>query len=237
MPTAADPVPFITRWSKSGGSERANYTSFLSELCDIISVPRPEPTQADPTQNVYVFERDVVFHNTDGTTSTGRIDLYKRGCFILEAKQGTEQAADELTLSSTPKKLKKGHGVRGTKGWDDAMTRARGQAESYAKALPVDEGWPAFLIVVDVGHSIELFADFSKSGKTYLPFPDPKSYRLSLDDLADETIRERLRAVWTDPLSLDPTRRAAKVTRELADRLALTGRCTEKPQQSPQKLV
>lgn len=179
MPTVADPASFITRWSKSGGSERANYTSFLSELCDILAVPRPEPTQTDITKNAYVFERDVEFNNTDGTTSTGRIDLYKRGCFILEAKQGTEQTAEELALSSTPKKLKKGHGVRGTKGWDDAMTRARGQAEQYAKALPVDEGWPPFLIVVDVGHSIELFADFTKNGKTYLPFPDPQVRDLS----------------------------------------------------------
>ncbi len=227
MPTAADPAAFITRWSKSGGSERANYTSFLSELCDILAVPRPEPTQADPTKNIYVFERDVFFHNTDGTTSTGRIDLYKRGCFILEAKQGTEQTADELQLSTTPKKLKRGHGVRGTKGWDDAMTRARGQAEQYAKALPVDEGWPPFLIVVDVGHSIELFADFTKSGKVYLPFPDPKSYRLLLDDIAEDDIRDRLRTVWTDPVSLDPTRRSAKVTRELADRLAKLAKSLE----------
>ncbi|MDX1969978.1 MAG: type IIL restriction-modification enzyme MmeI [Planctomycetaceae bacterium] len=227
LPNAADPAEFIPRWAKSGGSERANYTSFLSELCDLLRVPRPEPTQTDIAKNAYVFERDVFFQNFDGTTSTGRIDLYKRGCFILEAKQGTVQLEKELVLSSTPAKHKKGHGVRGTKGWDDAMTRARGQAEQYAKALPPEEGWPAFLIVVDVGHSIELFADFSRSGKTYLPFPDPKSYRILLADLADEAVRERLRAVWTDPLSLDPTRRAAKVTRELADRLAKLAKSLE----------
>jgi hypothetical protein len=42
---------------------------------------------------------------------------------------------------------------------DAAMLRARGQAEQYAKALPE---WPPFLIVADVGHSIETYADFTR---------------------------------------------------------------------------
>lgn len=50
--------------------ERANYQLFLSELCDLIGVPRPDPTVADDSRNVYVFERAVHFHNGDGTTST-----------------------------------------------------------------------------------------------------------------------------------------------------------------------
>ena len=163
---------FVARWEQSEAAERANYQLFLSELCGLLGVPQPEPTKADVSQNAYVFERDVTFQNQDGTTSPGRIDLYKRGCFVLEAKQGSEQATDDdpFGLSSKPKKTKKGTAVRGTKGWDDAMLKAKGQAEQYARALPGDEGWPPFLIVVDVGHSIELFADFTKSGKTYLPF-------------------------------------------------------------------
>src|SRR6185437_12661895 len=36
--------------------------------------------------NAYVFERAVRFRHDDGTTSPGRIDLYKKGCFVLEAK-------------------------------------------------------------------------------------------------------------------------------------------------------
>ena len=192
---------FVTRWSASEAAERANCQPFLAELCDLIGVPKPEPTKADNTQNAYVFERDVTFHNQDGTTSPGRIDLYKRGCYVLEAKQGSEQLvnADEFQLAA-PKKTKKGTAVRGTKGWDDAMVKARGQAEQYARALPHDEGWPPFLIVVDVGHSIELFADFTKSGRTYLPFPDPGSFRIPLEKLADIEQREKLRLVWTEPL-------------------------------------
>ncbi|HEV7403203.1 MAG TPA: type IIL restriction-modification enzyme MmeI, partial [Chthoniobacteraceae bacterium] len=79
---------FIERWQKSGAAERANYALFLTELCTLLGVPQPDPTHSDDADNAYVFERSVTFHHQDGTTSTGRIDLYKRGCFILEAKQG-----------------------------------------------------------------------------------------------------------------------------------------------------
>jgi hypothetical protein len=90
--------------------------------------------------------------------------------------------------------------------------------------------------VVDVGHSIELFADFSRSGKTYLPFPDPGSFRIRLEQLADEEQREKLRTVWTDPLSLDPSRRSAKVTRELADRLARLAKSLETEDNDPSRV-
>ena len=63
------------------------------------------------------------------------------------------------------------------------MQRARGQAERYAKALPVDHGWPPFLVIVDVGHCFELYADFSLTGKNYSQFPDAQSFRIPLDEI------------------------------------------------------
>ena len=57
------------------------------------------------------------------------------------------------------------------------MERARQQAQSYARNLPPDEihdGRPPFLVVVDVGHSIELYSEFTRSGGNYMPFPDPR---------------------------------------------------------------
>jgi hypothetical protein len=232
--TALSPDDFITRWQNSAAAERANYALFLTQLCDLLGVPQPDPTRASVADNAYVFERDVTFDLGDGTTSIGRIDLYKRGCFVLEAKQGsdvtrgTEEAAAALLAPGAKVSKKKGTAVRGTRAWDDAMIRARGQAEAYAKALPTSEGWPPFLIVVDVGHSIELYSEFSRSGKAYVQFPDPQSFRLKLEDLRDEKVRARLAAVWTDPLSLDPSRRAAKVTRELAERLAALAKLLER---------
>ena len=224
---------FIDRWQQSSASERANYVLFLSELCDFLDLPRPDPSQADEDVNTYVFEKAVAFHELDGSTTTKRIDLYRRNCFVLEAKQGSnpqpEQAAMPFALAppQAPRRVKRGTAVRGTHGWDTAMLAARGQAERYAKALPVSEGWPPFLVVVDVGHSIELFADFSLTGKAYLPFPGPRDFRIFLNELGQGKIRERLRAVWLDPHSLDPSRETAKVTREVAAKLATLARNLE----------
>ncbi|MCU1249282.1 MAG: hypothetical protein JWQ49_2311 [Edaphobacter sp.] len=237
MPSNAE--QFVKRWQQSSASERANYALFLSELCDFLDIPRPDPSQADDFANTYVIDKAVVFQNLDGSTTTNFIDLYKRHCFVLEAKQGSNpQPESAATLASlcTPRRMKRGTAVRGTHGWDEAMLAARGQAERYAKALPASEGWPPFLIVVDVGHSIELYADFSLTDKAYLPFPDPRSFRILLHRLEQEPLRRRLSAVWLDPLSLDASRITAKVTREVAAKLALLARHLEN-QHSPKAVA
>ena len=100
------------------------------------------------------------------------------------------------------------------------MMRARAQAKRYADALPTEEPIPPFLIVVDVGYSFELFADFTNTGHHYTQFPDTQSFRFKLDDLTDTKIRDRLRKVWESPWELDPSRETAKVTRNIADKLA-----------------
>ncbi|MHB8764597.1 MAG: type IIL restriction-modification enzyme MmeI [Deferrisomatales bacterium] len=114
---AADITRFITRWRASGAAERANYQLFLSELCDVLQVPRPDPAAPDEEGNAYVFEKTVRFANPDGTESLGRIDLYRRGCFVLEAKQGADRAS--LTPGPTPTgggapPRRRGTAVRGT---------------------------------------------------------------------------------------------------------------------------
>ena len=223
---------FIDRWRNSAAAERANYALFLSELCDYLEVPRPEPAVADVSQNNYVFERPVTFRHPTGLSSTGFIDLYKRGHFVLEAKQGSE-ATEPSLLFDMPHR--RGTAIRGTTGWDQAMLRARNQAEQYAKALPAAEGWPPFLIVADVGYSIELFADFSGTGKAYVPFPDSLTHRIPLESLATTLIRDRLRAIWLDPLSLDPSRISARVTRDVAWHLANLARSLE--QDHPAEVV
>ncbi|WP_347260393.1 DNA methyltransferase [Rudaea sp.] len=204
---------FIAEWKGSTASELSTAQSFALDLCRLLGVEAPH---ADAEQR-YMFERPVTFRHGDGSESAGRIDLYKRGCFVLEAK-----------------KLK---AATQTRGFDEAMLRARGQAEQYARALPASETRPPFLIAVDVGNRIELYAEFSRSGATYTPFPDPRSYRIGLDDLRDEAIRERLRRVWTDPLALDPARASARVTREIAARLAELAKSLERSGQLPQSVA
>jgi hypothetical protein len=198
---------FISHWSAASPSERSNSQPFLTDLCDLLEVPRPDPHPA----NGYFFEYPVTEHHLDGTTSIGRIDLYRRSRFVLESKQFQEAKAkaSQLELAAEDAGLvshkKSSQPVRGTQGWDEAMVKARGQAERYVRALPDDN--PPFIVVVDVGHSFELLEDFSQAGKTYRPFPDPRTFRVRLADLADAKIRERLRLVWTNPAALDPTKR------------------------------
>jgi hypothetical protein len=213
---------FIARWANlEGGAERANYALFLTELCDVIDVPRPDPASAVTEKNDYVFERFV--RRRDNTT--GRIDLYRRDAFVLEAKQSRQIAGSDkfvhgeqgelLTsvepVAATPK--------RGRRGFDVLMVNARRQAEDYARELPQDHGWPPFVIVCDVGYCLETYADFRCMGK-YEQFPDRQGYRIFLEDLRKPEVRERLRRIWLEPQSLDPSKRAARATREIAKRLA-----------------
>jgi hypothetical protein len=241
---------FIKRWTTTvGGAERANYALFLTELCDLIGVERPNPAGAETEKNDYVFERAVRFRHDDGSTSPGRIDLYKRGCFVLEAKQSKKREEGGEVYEQLAFALKNGQGA-GTalldrprtvgkakatplSKWDALMRSARKQAENYAKAL---EEWPPFLIVVDVGHVVELYADFSCQGKNYAQFPDRNTFRILMRDLRSVDIRERLRRVWDDPFSLDPTKHAAEVTQDIAALLAKMTQTMERraPSEEPQ---
>lgn len=195
---------FIDKWRGVTASELSTSQSFLIELCELLGVPRPHPT---PEQD-YMFERPIAFQHADGSSSAGRVDLYRRGSFVLESK-----------------KIKAG---AHTRGFDEALLRAHAQAQNYVRALPSGEGRPPFLIVVDVGHRIELYSEFSRSGGSYVPYPDPRHHRIALGDLADPAIRQRLRTVWLDPISLDPSRESARVTREIAARLAELAKSMER---------
>ena len=235
---------FIADWAVTGGSELANTQSFVNGLAALIGVDPPKGSQPGDSQNDYVFERRVFQDNGDGTTSFGRLDAYKRDCFVLEAKQGTDadrEAAKrgEADFFGKPatEKLKQGTARRGTPGWAAAMLKAKGQAERYAKALPIEHGWPPFLLVTDVGHCIDVYADFSGTGKQYTQFPDAARFRIKLDDLRDKDVRARLATIWTAPLSLDPSKEAARVTREIASHLAELSKRLEAREQNPTRVA
>jgi hypothetical protein len=204
---------FIERWQGVTASELATAQTFVMDLCELLGVSKPHPT---PAQD-YMFERPVTFTHGDGSSSAGRIDCYRRGHFVLEAK-----------------KLKAG---THTKGFDDGLLRARSQGESYARALPAEEGRPPFVMVVDVGTVIEVYAEFSRSGGTYTPFPDPRSHRIPLADLAKPEVLGRLRKIWTQPDELNPALIAAKVTREVSNQLALLARSLEQAGHAPQTVA
>lgn len=239
---------------KSSASELANAQLFICKLCEAMDLPAPEFAREHDSQNHYVFEKLVHFGALNGKARTGRIDLYKRGCFVLESKQsaqarrqvqvqgvqarkngfrpaGAQDAgvqdlgaqdpgaqdlgnpatgAQEMRATGNGGRATRVAGQRdaghkswavrrGTSAWRRAMIAARVQAEHYARALPDP---PPFLIILDVGHMIELYADFSGRGAHYAHFPDPARHRIAMDDLRNPEIQRRLQAVWTNPDSL-----------------------------------
>lgn len=216
---------FMKRWSAAPVSERADYQNFIRDICALVGAP---PPGEEGSSLSYTFERPIRFNHEDGTSTAGFIDCYKKECFVLEAKQSKKRQpggdlAPQLALA-----LDSGKGRKPPPSLENArdkvMRAAKRQAEGYARAL--DE-WPPFLVIVDVGQCIELWADFSRQGKNYTPFPDRNRFRIFMHGLNDETVRARLKAVWEDPYSLDPAAHSAAVTNDIAQYLALITRSIE----------
>jgi hypothetical protein len=115
---------FEVRWRPAGGAERANYGLFLTELCDLLGVPHPDATTHNPAQDAYVFERTVTFDNGPcARATTGRIDLYKRGCFVLETKQGVGGLKEVLGVEDSKTSTNKNTA--------SAAARQRGSAAAH----------------------------------------------------------------------------------------------------------
>lgn len=220
-PDNAEVRAFVERWRASEASEIQNTQPFLSELCDLLNVSRPDPATGDPTRDHFCFERPVRLAKDEHRT-VGRIDLYKAGHFVLEAKQGSDKGR------------RKGTAKRRSPGWVIAMNDAYGQALGYAQQF---DPLPPFIVVIDVGFAFDLYACFDGSG-VYRPFPDAPSQRFFLTDLVDRpALLTRLRALFVDPYSLDPSRRQTRVTREIAEKLAELARDLELTSKYPSELV
>ncbi len=213
-------LAFIERWKGSSGAERANKDAFLSELCEALGIPKPDPTTNDPDKDHYVFEKDAPNVHEGGRVTTRKIDLYKEGCFILEAKQGSEAGDQKL-----------GTAKRGTAMWGFAMQKAFVQACQYAAAF--DEP-PPFLIACDLGYCFDIYAAFD-GPLNYRHFPDAKRHRIYLIDLPAHA--DTLRTIFMEPQRLDPAKNAAKVTRDIAAHLADLARGLEVNGQSGERIA
>lgn len=79
-------------------------------------------------RNDYVFERSLDYRHPNGSTTKLYVDCYKRGAFVLEAKQSARREAidqrqsDMFGSESDSRKL--GHARRGSRGWDRVMRAA-----------------------------------------------------------------------------------------------------------------
>lgn len=215
-PSGAAYSAFIEKWRQSAAAERANKDSFLNDLCAVLGVPAPNPTTGNAKRDDYVFEKAIVVAGESGKT-TKFIDLYKRGSFVLEAKQGSESSSGKL-----------GTAKRDTPTWNVAMNAAFGQAIGYATAL--DEP-PPFVLVTDIGYCLDVYASFDGTAR-YRPFPDALNHRFHITRLAEQV--DILRKIFLEPLSLDPSKLAVEVTRGVAGHLADLTKRLEKAGHAPQ---
>lgn len=206
--TRQTPEEFIKEWDGVVGSERSNAQIFVNDLCEMLGLDKPKKAIQNHSENAYVFERYLKEHDAEAKASNRFIDCYRRGCFVLEAKS--------VQIN------------RESQGAQIALKGAHAQAQNYARSLPASEGRPPFLIIVDVGNCIELYSEFSMTGGNYQPFPYPGKNRIRIKDLAQKDIRDLLRQIWLDPLSLDPTKISAKVTRQISIELAELAKSLEK---------
>jgi hypothetical protein len=209
----------IAKWEGArGGAEQANFAVFIHDLVDALELERPGVAQGG-VLGEYQFEGPVAGGSNRTLGGKGRIDLYKRGCFVMEAKQsqlrpgeteapGLFDAADVIPLTPA--------GAR----YDQLMIRAQAQAKNYAVNLPGDHPSVPFLIVCDVGRAFELFFDFAGNGRGYGFYPDKQRYRVPLAKLRDPEVQALLRDIWTEPRRRDPRLISAEVTREVSKRLA-----------------
>jgi len=231
-PDAVKVEAFIARWRMSEGAERASFPSFISEFCELLQIERPQPPTSDVEAVAYRFEYPVRLSGPDGSGTTGRIDLYRKRCFVAEAKQSRQRGQPKEILpagDTDDDAIGAPRGRRGAdRGLDVMMLNAKRQAEQYCRALPAAHGWPPFIILCDVGHCFEFYADFSGQGKNYAQFPDRHRFRVYLEDLRDPAIRAWIACIWSDPTSLDPSRQAALATRQIAQRLALVSKALER---------
>jgi hypothetical protein len=129
MSAPADPVEtFIARWQAAGGSERANYQLFVTELCELLALPKPEPAMAETADNAYVFERRVIFPPRRAAAASERLHRLLPACLPSSSKPSRSRLSESL----------------GTNVFDDALLRARSPGREL-RPRPARRGRPAAL--------------------------------------------------------------------------------------------
>lgn len=151
-----------------------------------------------PAGSGYQFELAVKVITRDGLEVANFIDCHRTGFFAIEAK-------DEEAGRST----------------DLLLRKAFGQVRHYASHAP--GGLPPFLIVIDVARTAIVWDRWSGNYGDW-----QAGRRIDLTRLHEQPDAVAfLRAIWTDPQSLDPRARAQAVTKEVAGHLANLARALE----------
>ena len=206
---------FIARWKAIEPSENANPQLFLSELCNVLGLRYPESAPPDAEIPPHCPAPGEPADHKNHRVELDATFLHQKSYFILATHAATLKDPS-AARSSVPGPGFAGfsHSPRGCEPQELGVRQAKRHAEMHVKCLSPECKPPPFLIVIDAGYCIHLFADFSRTGGPYLHFPDAKN-RITLDDLATPEVQSKLTAIWNDPMSLDPSLRNAKATENM----------------------
>ncbi len=194
---------FVKHTRDSQGAELANAQSIFRELCAALKVKPPK--LKGHGDNHYCFEADVL----DGKKAR-RMDVYLRGHFIFEAKQG----ADPGTKGAP--KGPKGVGTRGTDSWRSNMIAGRLQVGRYAAAATKrGDPKPPIIMLADLGYGIWIWSSWTKDAvDDYGDFED--GARFAWDDLTKPEVFRYLRLIFDKPEELNEEARGQRITAEIA---------------------
>jgi hypothetical protein len=112
------------RWAGAQAGERANFQTYLIELCEALGVERPGPAGSG-----YQFELAVKVITRDGVEVSNFLDCHRTGFFAIEAKDEELGRSSELLLR-----------------------RAFGQVRNYVTYAP--GGMTPFIMVMDVAKTL-----------------------------------------------------------------------------------
>ncbi|MBL9045130.1 MAG: class I SAM-dependent DNA methyltransferase [Myxococcales bacterium] len=209
---------FVAKTRQSGGGELANAQSIISDLCRLLHVPPPSLKQAQG-DNSYCFEEDV-----KASRAHRRIDVYHRGHFVFEAKQGVDPKAAPDAIErgrdrSGHSQQVRGAGVRGTQDWLESLRDGRYQAGRYAVHVTERrDPKPPFVIVADVGHCFWVWSSFSSDLRDdYGDFEPLGAFAWA--DLGRPEVFHFLRQIWLDPQSLNEEARGQRITATIASHI------------------
>ncbi|MBK9752515.1 MAG: class I SAM-dependent DNA methyltransferase [Nannocystis sp.] len=212
---------FVEQTRLADGAELANSQKMFVELCVVLGVPEPGYKRAGQ-DNAYCFEEDV-----KADQAHRRIDVYCRGHFVFEAKQGVSPRGPVDAVGRAAKarsghsKRATGAGLRGSAAWLEAMQAGRIQAGNYALWVSQrGDPKPPFIIVADMGHRFWVWSSFQPDIRDdYGDFDLHEEAAFAWSDLLRPEVFAFLRAIWTAPERLDQEAIGQRVTAEIAEKI------------------
>ncbi len=238
----ADIDLFITRWQASGAAERAQLPAL-----PLGALRRPRRAAARPghagrsRERLRLREARAAAPGLVGPHRPVPPRLFRAGGQAGERPGrpgGALQRRSPREGRARVRARKRGTAPAARPAWDTAMERARQQAQHYARNLPqrrapggrpapVPRSWSTWANRSPSTASSPARAAITCTSRTPRPPASPSP------TCGTRPYATCWPAVWLDPMSLDPARRAARVTGEIADRLAKLARALEKAGHDP----